>query len=469
MNESLETMTFPWKGRAVEIAGLFAEGKHAFLLESSLQEPLRGRYSFIGVDPFAVFTADGPRALDRLRGEFLKYGDCGRVSKENPTPFPSGIMGYISYDWGLGLEKITERLTRPRLVPDCLFGFYDCVITIDHLKGQLIIASSGRPEKNAARRRQRARRRLKEVGGPIAEFLAQRRENPWGSPSAALLKTQLNLKSNFTRRQYVAAVRKALEYIRRGDIYQVNLSQRFSVDGGQRRLQPMVLYRLLRDLSPSCFGGYFDAGDFQIISSSPELFLRLRGKAAETRPMKGTRPRGETVRQDQAREKDLRQSGKDRAELLMITDLERNDLGRVCRYGSVRVKELRTLEKYRTVFQSTSTVTGTLRDDRDGFDLIRACYPGGSITGCPKIRAMEIIDELEHTPRGIYTGTMGYMSFDGNMDFNILIRTLMVRGSKIYFNAGGGIVTDSTPDGEYEETLVKASAMKECLQKAWGA
>lgn len=469
MSESLETMTFPWKGRAVEIAELFAGGQHAFLLESSLQDPQRGRYSFIGVDPFTVFTANGPRALDHLRKEFSKYGRRSGTAKGSPTPFPSGIMGYLSYDWGLSLEKTTERLARPRIVPDCLFGFYDCVITVDHLKGQLIVCSSGRPEKNAARRRRRARQRLKEVSGPIAGFLANRRENPWGAAPQDFPKTQLNLKSNFTRRQYVAAVRKALEYIRRGDIYQVNLSQRFRVDGGQRRVQPMVLYRLLRDLSPSCFGGYFDTGDFQIISSSPELFLRLRGKTAETRPMKGTRPRGETPRQDQAREKDLQQSGKDRAELLMITDLERNDLGRVCRYGSVRVKELRTLEKYRTVFQSTSTVAGTLRDDRDGFDLIRACYPGGSITGCPKIRAMQIIDELERTPRGIYTGTFGYMSFDGDMDFNILIRTLMVKGAKIYFHAGGGIVTDSTPDGEYEETLVKASAMKECLQKALGA
>ena len=467
MNEMFETAIFPWNGRAVEIAELFADQKHSFLLESSLPDPVRGRYSFIGFDPFMTFSADGTGALDELRRRFLRYGSFSDKPSRPPVPFPSGIMGYISYDWGLELEKIRRRLSRDSPVPDYFFGFYDCVIVVDHLQRKLSVYSSGLPEKNARLRQRRARQRLDKIRRSLEGFLHHRQEMVWPGVMPGG-RAGLTFRSNFNRRQYAQAVRRALEYIRRGDIYQVNLSQRFTVDCRRWKIEPFILYRLLRDLSPSCFGGYFDAGKFQIVSSSPELFLRLRGRQVETRPMKGTRARGETPRQDRAQEQQLRRSAKDQAELLMITDLERNDLGRACRYGSVKVKELRSFEKYSTVFQSTSTVTGTLREDRDGFDLLRACYPGGSVTGCPKIRAMQIIEELERSPRGIYTGTMGYVSFSGNMDFNILIRTLMVQGSKIHFHAGGGIVTDSTPDGEYEETLVKAAAMKECLMKALG-
>ena len=280
----------------------------------------------------------------------------------------------------------------------------------------------------------------------------------------------MEIKSSFTEETYVQAVHRALKYIKKGDIYQVNLSQQFVWDGTgyPGKIDALELYKSLRRLSPSHFGGYFDCGDFQIISSSPERFLSLDNRIVETRPMKGTRARGKTPKEDDELREDLLLSPKERAELLMITDLERNDLGRVCEYGSIHVKAERTLEQYETVFQTTATIEGRLREDKDCFDLLEACFPGGSVTGCPKIRAMEIIEELEPARRGIYTGAMGYVSFSGRMDFNVLIRTLWVRQKKVYFYAGGGIVSDSIAQDEYEEILVKAKAMRRCLEQCVG-
>jgi para-aminobenzoate synthetase component 1 len=259
------------------------------------------------------------------------------------------------------------------------------------------------------------------------------------------------------------AVRKALAYIERGDIYQVNLSQRFAY-APPEDFHPLQAWGLLNQCSPTGFGAYFDAGAFQIISNSPEEFLHVHEGLVRTRPMKGTRPRGRDILEDRRLREEIWNSPKDRAELLMITDLLRNDLGKVCAYGSVRVGRMRAIEEYRYVFQATSLVEGTLAKDKDCFDVIEACFPGGSITGCPKIRAMEVIEELEPASRGIYTGSLGYISFDGTMHFNILIRTLLCCGRKLYFQVGGGIVADSTPEGEYEETLVKARALQACLE-----
>jgi para-aminobenzoate synthetase component 1 len=269
------------------------------------------------------------------------------------------------------------------------------------------------------------------------------------------------LSSNFTKENYLLAVQKAKEYIRRGDIYQVNLSQRFQT---RTNLSGVEIYKRLRQISPSSFSAYLDAGDHQILSSSPERFLRLEGNTVTTRPMKGTRPRSNNRIQDASFRRALLNSAKDKAELVMIVDLERNDLGRVCNYDSVRVDTLRELEKYSTVFQTTATVSGRLHRNKDRIDLLRACFPGGSITGCPKIRAMEIIEELEPTRRSIYTGSLGYLSFSGGMDFNILIRTMLKKENKLYFGVGGGIVADSNPEAEYEETLVKARAMIESIE-----
>jgi para-aminobenzoate synthetase component 1 len=385
-------------------------------------------------------------------------------------------MGFFGYEYGYYLEKkafsgkkgcLSDINRRQGAAPDSLFGFYDCIITIDHKRKKIVLSSTGLPAVGGKQRKKRARQRLEYFAEKITAVKKTANKDKRRDMSMPRKNLASSLKSNFTKRQYLTAVKKALEYIRLGDIYQVNLAQRFSCkDPALKTAEPIALYKLLRDLSPSCFGGYFDAGLLKVLCSSPERFLRLRGRHIETRPMKGTRPRGDTSRKDKQKKAELERSAKDKAELLMITDLERNDLGRVCASGSVRVKSLRTLEKYQTVFQATSTIEGKLQKGKDAFDLLRACFPGGSITGCPKIRAMEIIHELEGVPRSLYTGSLGYISFTGNMDFNVLIRTLLLHRHEALFHVGGGVVADSEPEAEYDETMVKAKAMRECLRIA---
>lgn len=270
----------------------------------------------------------------------------------------------------------------------------------------------------------------------------------------------LPLRSNFTHGEYIRAVETAREYITSGEIYQVNLSQRFE---GHLTTHPCDLYQRLRTINPAPFAACLNCDDVTVLSASPERFLRLDGDRMETRPMKGTRPRGRSAAEDTALARDLQDSIKDRAENVMIVDLERNDLGKVCRFGTVYVSELCTLERYPTVFQLTSCVEGRLADGKNRIDLLEACFPGGSITGAPKIRAMEIIDELEPTRRGVYTGSVGYLSFSGQMDLNIVIRTILVKNGRVYLQAGGGIVYDSEPEAEYQETLHKASALFQAL------
>jgi para-aminobenzoate synthetase component 1 len=265
---------------------------------------------------------------------------------------------------------------------------------------------------------------------------------------------------NFRREDYLKAVLTAKEYIAAGDIYQVNLSQKFSA---RVHTSAFHMYRAVRALNPAPFAAFLDCGDAAIISSSPERFLRISDRRVETRPIKGTRPRGRDRAADERLKAELLNSAKDRAELVMIVDLERNDLGRVCEYGSISVPELITLESYATVFHLVSTITGRLKADKDHLDCIRAAFPGGSITGAPKIRAMEIINELEPDQRGIYTGSMGYLGFNRQTDLNILIRTMLYRNGTVHFQVGGGIVADSDPVMEYEETLHKGKALLAAL------
>ena len=454
--------SFDYVGNGIEFLNLFGNDPCLFFLDSSQYHPQRGRYSFIGFDPFEIVCTKGENSLEKLKERFALYQNS---FSEKVSPFASGIVGFLSYDYGLHEERIPLRSLDDLKLPDCFFGFYDCILTIDHLKQRLHITSTGLPEKNSFLREKRASARLKEI--------LKRLSQPVGhlSPSAVSRfdpKRHDNFESrfvsNFTKDQYREAVRKALDYIRSGDIYQVNLSQRFERECLGAHVHPVDIYTTLRRLSPSSFGAYFNCGEFQIISSSPERFLRLKNKHVETRPMKGTRPRGDNECQDQRFKQEILSSAKDKAELLMITDLERNDLGKVCRYGTIHVSEMRTLEEYQTVFQTTSTIEGVLKEWADSFDLLKGCFPGGSITGCPKIRAMEIIEELEPTRRGIYTGSMGYVNFNGNMDFNILIRTVLAYPQKLYFQVGAGIVADSIPENEYQETLVKAKAMSNALE-----
>ncbi len=269
--------------------------------------------------------------------------------------------------------------------------------------------------------------------------------------------------SNFTKPEYLAAIARIKDYIRAGDVYQVNLSQRFEAPLPCR---PYSLYRRLRKLSPAPFAAYLNCGNLQVAGSSPERFLRIRNGRIETRPIKGTRPRGGPPDEDARLRAELLASEKDRAELLMIVDVERNDLGRICEVGSIRVDEIFRLETHPTVHHLVAAVSGKVRPGSDVIDCIRSMFPGGSITGAPKIRAMQIIDEIETRPRHLYTGAVGYLGFDGNCDLNIAIRTIYCLGDRAYFHAGGGIVWDSDPEAEYQETLDKARAMRAALTES---
>jgi len=439
---------------------LFSDEPHVFFLDSSLYEDKRGRYSFIGFDPFEVFQGDRDGSLMDLKKRFLSFASFQR---EEFTPLSCGIVGILGYEYGLRQENVLLRGKEGFNIPEMVFGFYDCILTLDHRDKKLYVTSSGLPEQEESARITRAEERLNYIVKKIE--LRAKASSVFKEFQGSDFSEDVKFTSELSKAEYCGIVHKALDYITRGDIYQVNLSQRFSFDLNGKDIDVRNIYQSLRRLSPSSFSSYFNGGIFQIISSSPERFLKVKKNIVQTRPMKGTRPRGKDTRQDEALREEIINSAKDKAELLMITDLLRNDLGRVCEYGSVRVKDMRMIEEYATVFQATSAVEGVLRKDKDCFDVIKACFPGGSITGCPKIRALEIIEELEPIRRGIYTGSLGYMSFSGDMDFNILIRTLLVYQEKLYFHVGGGVVADSTPEGEYEETLVKAKAMKECLER----
>lgn len=429
--------------------------ENCFFLDSSLNSDYSlGRYSILGFEPFYIFKAKNQEPFQELRQALGRF----KISlKPKNLPFLCGAVGYLSYDAGLFLEKKLKIKANDDLnIPDCFFGFYNSSIIIDNFKKIIYICAGGFPEK----RYYLAKALCKENIKKIYNLLSGASFKPGLNIDKRKAETY-ELKSNFSKQGYLSAIGKAKQYIKNGDIYQVNLSQRLEAKTG---LSAFEIYKNLRKVSPSYFSAYMDCTDFQILSSSPERFLSLNKGKVITRPMKGTRPRSERRRQDTALKKELMSSAKDKAELTMIVDLERNDLGRVCDYKSVKVSKLRQLEKYNTVYQTTATVEGKLHNHKDRIDLLRACFPSGSVTGCPKIRAMEIIEELEPNRRSIYTGSLGYLSFCEDMDFNILIRTILKQQEKVYFGVGGGIVADSEPEKEYAETLVKAKAMLRAIR-----
>ena len=346
------------------------------------------------------------------------------------------------------IENLPRRAIDDVEIPDCYFGIYDGIIIIDHLKDQVYIAALGieSPEEEII---QDIRNRIK-VG-----------EEKGTTLQVTIKNKSINLKSNFEIEDYIKTVNKIKDYIKSGDVYQVNMTQRYECD---LEITPFELYEKLRGINPAPFASYIDIGEVQIVSSSPERFIRIKNRIIETRPIKGTRPRGKTPEEDVKNREELLSSEKDKAELLMIVDLERNDLGRVSQTGTVKVTELFCLEEYSTVYHLVSTVVGKLKDDYDVIDCIKATFPGGSITGAPKIRSMEIIDELEPTQRNIYTGSIGYIGLNGNTDLNIVIRTIVCKDAKAYFQVGGGIVWDSDAKLEYEETLHKAKALIRALE-----
>lgn len=443
---------------------------YPFLLDSALIMEGLGRYSIMGADPFLIFQSKGNRIWIGAQNEVIaKIGDpleelraiLKRFRLDPPDieiPFCGGAVGYFSYDLGRILERIPELAYDDLQTPDIFLGFYDSAIVVDRVKEETFIVSTGFPKSDPYAAEKRARMRMAQMRGLIEDrfdrVVESTHDMSFCSEPSAFLESEFDLES------YCEAVQRVRDYIAAGDVYQVNLSQRFSL---LKTVEPWELYKRLRAVNPAPMAAFLDTGEIKVVSSSPERFLKVRGRHVETRPIKGTRPRGKNPDEDRRLKEELWRSEKDRAELVMIVDLERNDLGRVCRIGSVKVPELYRIEEYATVFHLVSTVIGELSEGKDFIDLLRASFPGGSITGAPKIRAMEIIEELEPVRRGIYTGSIGYIGFDGNADLSIVIRTFIFKGGRIYFQVGGGVVIDSDPYMEYLETIDKARALIRAL------
>jgi para-aminobenzoate synthetase component I len=444
----------------------FAPRPCSFWLDSGMDPQKLWRYSFIGSDPFLVMKSRGDEIILLLEGNEEKrrgnpFDILGELLAEyplervqSPVPFTGGVVGYLSYDLGRFIEKLPATAADDLDLPECYLGFYDAVVAYDHLENRTFLISTGFPEQEASKRQRRAETRLNELKNMVL----------FAPPLPEIKETSSNkspvLKANFSHEDYLEAVATAREYICAGDIFQVNLSQRLEAD---LNTTPYELYRRLRKINPAPFANYFNFDGVSIVGASPERFLKVRDGWVETRPIKGTKPRGKTPTEDKALAESLLQSVKDRAENIMIVDLERNDIGRVCRYGTVKVTELAILETYPTVFHLTSTVVGQMREGKNLVDLLKATFPGGSITGAPKVRAMEIIEELEPTRRSVYTGSLGYLGFNGDMDLNIVIRTIIIKDGKAYFQVGGAIVYDSGPEAEYIETLDKGRALIQAL------
>lgn len=447
-----------------EVFSLFAQQPYSVFLDSGKDSNGMGRYSFIARDPFLVFSSKGQTIHIEEKGGGRNFagnpfGELKRLLAIYKTekvpglpPLTGGIIGYFGYDMGYLLEKIPDCSTDDLNNPDCVLGFYDTVLIFDHHTNKTLIAANGFPEQDELCRRARAEKRIDE----LVALLAQAKPLPEPKPQIPAGDYQ----SNFTRKGHCDMVQKGIDYIAAGDIFQVNLTQRFNA---KVTVPPYELYRYLRHINPAPFASYLNFGEVIVASASPERYMLVTGRMVETRPIKGTRPRGQDPESDRLLREELAASEKDRAELVMIIDLERNDLGRVCEFGSVRVPDLIRLEEYATVFHLVSTVVGKLSPGKDVIDLITASFPGGSITGAPKVRAMEIIDELEQVRRGIYTGSIGYIDFNGDADLNIVIRTFVIKSDRAYYQVGGGIIADSVPELEYEESLDKARALMRAL------
>ena len=452
----------------VETCARFADLPFLVFLDSATHPEQAGRYSFLVADPATIVRSKGALTQQLGGGRWTRVAadPVAHVSAllepfaAEPVaglpPFQGGAAGYVGYDWGAQLERVPRTRYDDLAIPDVMLGLYDWVIAWDHQTKRAWVISTGIPEQGAARR-DRAARRL----AFVKERLAERRSDRLAAPSYPVPDVP-GLRSNFTREGYLDAVARVIEYVYAGDIFQANLSQRLEAPLAGT---PFELYRRLRQRNPAPFAAYLAFGDVVVVSSSPERFLCVdAGRRVETRPIKGTRPRGVGPEHDAALALALAESDKDRAENVMIVDLLRNDLSRVCQPGTVRVPELFALEHYQTVHHLVSTVVGELAPELDALDLLRAAFPGGSITGAPKVRAMQIIAELEPTQRGVYCGSIGYLSATGALDSSIVIRTYLVVGRDVYFQVGGGIVADSDPEQEYRETLDKARGLIAALK-----
>jgi para-aminobenzoate synthetase component 1 len=473
---------------AVEVFKRLSDLPHCIYLDSARRDPLLGRYSFVAADPFEFIDVLADQdEVDAFAQVMRRLGDFPSQTIPDLPPFQGGAAGLFSYD----LCRQVEQVPHPQLdefeTPLTAVGLYDVVVAFDHLSGRASIISQGWPEAEPDRRHRRAVERFELFRNYLAgkvyssRSAARTRQNGLdarcdASSRRSVMSTLTNsdvrasypvdtalpgLTSSFSREEYLAAIEQAIEYIRAGDVFQVNLAQRLLHPATD---DPVALYLRLRERNPATFGGYFDLGDFQIASASPERFLQVIGDRVEARPIKGTRRRLARPEADLFAGDELRESEKDNAENVMIVDLLRNDLSRVCRPESVVVNDLCRLESYEFVQHLVSVVCGRLREGVSPLELLRAAFPGGSVTGAPKIRAMQIIAELEPTARGAYCGSLGYIGFDGTMDTNILIRTITAGRGWWQMPVGGGIVAQSDPEREYEETWHKAEGLLRALR-----
>jgi anthranilate synthase component 1 len=446
------------------------DARYACLLESVEGGEKIARYTFVGANPVEVFRyVNGACMLEtETRVSWVQSNPLdylrNRVERFHPVrvpglpPLVAGAIGYFAYDMVRLVERIPDTASNDMGMDDAVMMFFLGLVVFDHVRHQLWIvrnvfteeAGSLRTKYNAAVREIRAtRRRLEE---PLTPEPPKRRHS-----------RPLEVKSNFTRAKFLNAVRKSKEYIRAGDIFQVAISQRFSA---QTDAEPFEIYRALRVVNPSPYMYYLKLGDTSIVGSSPEMLLKVQGREAFYRPIAGTRARGKDEKEDQRLEADLAADPKERAEHIMLVDLGRNDLGRVSEYGSVRVERLMFVERYSHVMHLVSSLRGHLREDVDCFEALAACFPGGTLSGAPKVRAMEIIDQLEPTRRGIYGGAILYLDFSGNLDSCIGIRTMVVKKGVAYVQAGAGLVADSVPLNEFQETVNKARALITALEIA---
>jgi anthranilate synthase component 1 len=449
------------------------EGEFSFLLESVEGGENIARYSFLGSDPLLIFRSKGSAVEIVENGKKKKItGDPISRLKEAISAFKpvkvkglprfhGGFVGYASYDAVRFIENIPAKNPDELNLPEMYFLLADTLLAFDHVKHKIMVISNafvdGSPAKAYEGAIKKIDKLIKKIEKPLSEKELELEVVESGRP--------IKVRSNVTKEQFEASVLKAKEYIEAGEAIQVVLSQRFET---RISADAFNIYRVLRTINPSPYMYYLKFGDIKLIGSSPEVMVRLEEGRATVRPIAGTRSRGESEEEDKKLEAELLSDEKERAEHLMLVDLARNDLGRVCDYGSITATSLMEVEKYSHVMHIVSNVTGSLLKDKDAFDLFKASFPAGTVTGAPKVRAMEIIDELETTVRGPYAGAVGYFSFAGDLDTCITIRTILVKGSKAYVQAGAGIVFDSVPEKEYQETINKARALIKAIELTGG-
>jgi anthranilate synthase component I len=440
-------------------AALYGGERHTFLYESLESRGSRGRYSFIGGRPRIIMQSRG-RDIELRRGdsterrtadplELLREIVRSQPPTTAPAPFSSGAVGYLAYDIVRQFETLPDRKPDDLHLPDCHFLVPDEIVVFDHLAQQAFVCLFADDQRS----------RLKQIVDALGACSLESQV----TPRVSFMPIDSALGTDVGPEQFMANVERAREYIRAGDIFQVVLSQRFKF---RVERSPVALYKALRVTNPSPYMYFLNLDGHTVIGSSPEILAKLSGRRVCVRPLAGTRPRGKTPEVDQALEAELRADTKEAAEHLMLVDLARNDLGRICEFGSIALTEMMAVERYSRVMHLVSHVEGNLRAGCDAFDVVRTTFPAGTVSGAPKIRAMEIIDELESTRRGLYAGAIGYFDVSGDMDLCIAIRMILVQGERGFIQAGAGIVADSDPRREYEETLNKANAMMRAVQLA---